>query len=366
MSSNKRYKIDTKKPVLVTGGTGYVASVLIKQLLDEGVTVHATVRDPSKTERFQYLQDLADSSKGSIKFFKGDLVEDGSFEDAMKGCEIVFHTASPFTLDPKADPVKDIVEPAVNGTRNVLNQCTKTPSVKRVVLTSSVGAVHCDISEIYETPNKVFDESCWNKGSSLTYQPYFLSKTLAEQEAWIISGSQTQWTMAVINPSLVLGPGVKYHKGSESYSIIEAMGRGDFASGTAEFNVGVVDVRDVARAHIVAGYDWTVTGRNIVCGSDTGFLEMASTLLKRYPEYPLPTRKIPKLLIYLLAPYIPGTDIKRKYVWNNVGIDLKYDTSKSKRDLGLEYRSLDSTLNDMFQQIIDEGVIGQEKAPSKN
>ena len=84
------------------------------------------MRDPSKTDRLQYLQDLADKSNGKIKFFKAVLTTLGSFEEAMKGCYAVFHTASPFTSEVK-DPVKELVEPAVQGTENVLLQANKTP-----------------------------------------------------------------------------------------------------------------------------------------------------------------------------------------------------------------------------------------------
>ena len=90
--------IDTKSPVCVTGATGYVAGVLVKELLDAGLTVHAAIRDPSKTERLKYLMDIADATSGSIKFFKADLLDDGSYLESMQGCALVFHTASPFVM----------------------------------------------------------------------------------------------------------------------------------------------------------------------------------------------------------------------------------------------------------------------------
>ena len=122
MPLTRDLKIDTSKPVMVTGATGYVAGVLIAHLLDRGLTVHGTVRDPSKTDRLNYLTEYADRSKGKIKFFKGDLLEEGSFDGAAKGCEIFFHTASPFIMgDNIKDPDKDLIEPAIRGTENVLN-----------------------------------------------------------------------------------------------------------------------------------------------------------------------------------------------------------------------------------------------------
>ena len=154
MPCTKKLNVDTTKPVLVTGGTGYVAGNIIKQLLDLGLTVHTTVRDPSKTDRFQYLVDAADKTKGSIKFFAGDLLQPGSFDEAAAGCTHIFHTASPFIVDVK-DPQKDLIEPAVHGTENVLNAANKTSTVKVVVVTSSCAAIYNHAADLEDVPGKV-------------------------------------------------------------------------------------------------------------------------------------------------------------------------------------------------------------------
>lgn len=96
-------QIDSTKPVLVTGANGYVASWLVKKLLNDGITVHAAVRNPSNEQKISHLKEAAANSKGEIKFFQGDLLTPGSYQEAMEGCELVYHTASPFTLDIK-DP----------------------------------------------------------------------------------------------------------------------------------------------------------------------------------------------------------------------------------------------------------------------
>ena len=113
--------IDKTKPVLVTGATGYVAGRLVEKLLSEGMTVHAAVRNPSDTEKTKYLDALASSLPGTIKYFKSELLDEGSYDEAMKDCEVVFHTASPFVRSVK-DPQKDLVDPAKKGTRNVLER----------------------------------------------------------------------------------------------------------------------------------------------------------------------------------------------------------------------------------------------------
>ena len=114
-------KIDTSHPVLVTGATGYVAGQIIKDLLAAGVSVHAAVRDPSREDKVQYLKSVAAEAPGSLTFFKSDLLEPGSYAEAMSGCAIVFHTASPFTVGVD-DPQKELVDPAKKGTQNVLEE----------------------------------------------------------------------------------------------------------------------------------------------------------------------------------------------------------------------------------------------------
>ena len=169
--------IDTNKPVLVTGATGYVAGRLVEKLLTEGFTVHAAVRTPNDKDKTQYLDALAAKFPGEIKYFKSDLLEEGSYDEAMKGCELVFHTASPFIRVFK-DPQKDLVDPAKKGTKNVLGSANKTESVKRVVVTSSCAAIYGDGVDVLEMPNQELTEDLWNTSSSLDHQPYSFSKTV--------------------------------------------------------------------------------------------------------------------------------------------------------------------------------------------
>ena len=103
--------IDQTKPVLVTGATGYVAGRLVEKLLKEGRTVHAAVRTPDNKDKTKYLDELAAKLPGTIKYFKADLLDEGSFDEGMKDCELVFHTASPF-IRTVTDPQKDLVDPA--------------------------------------------------------------------------------------------------------------------------------------------------------------------------------------------------------------------------------------------------------------
>ncbi|QSP94319.1 NAD-dependent epimerase/dehydratase family protein [Marinobacter salinisoli] len=349
-------EINRNAPVLVTGATGYVAGWLVKRLLDEGMTVHAAVRDPSASDKLQFLNRLAEQAPGEIRYFKADLLQDGSYAEAMEGCELVFHTASPFVLDVK-DPQKELVDPALRGTRNVLEQANKTPSVKRVVVTSSVVAIYGDNVDLQSLPDGTLNESVWNTSSSVSHQPYAYSKTLAEKEAWKIAEGQKRWDLVTINPALVIGPGINPRATSESFNIVKQMGNGSSKPGAPRMGLGVVDVRDVAEAHFQAGFNPEASGRYIVSGHNTDLVELAGSLLDKYgDQYPIPRKALPKWLVWLVGPLVSkGTT--RRMIARNVDLPWQADNSKGTRELGLSYRSMKESMEAMFQQMIDSGQL---------
>lgn len=350
--------IDRSKPVMITGATGYVAGWVVKELLDAGLTVHAPVRDPKSEEKLKYLRQLAEQSSGEIKFFKADLLEVGSYDAAMENCELVFHTASPFINNVK-DPQKDLVDPALEGTKNILNTVNRVKSVKRVVLTSSCAAVYGDTKDILDHPNGVATEEHWNTTSTLKHQPYSYSKVLAEKEAWRMNKQQERWDMVVVNPSFVLGPGINPFGTSESFNIVKQIGDGSMKTGIPGFDFGIVDVRDLAVAHFRAGFMPQANGRNIISNDNIPLLGLAKMLNLRFGDsFPLPKKELPKFLVWLVAPVV---GISRKMVANNVGYLFKVNNSKSIRELNMEYRPINESIVDFFQQMIDHGIVKPKK-----
>ena len=347
--------IDTSKPVMVTGATGYVAGWIVKGLLEAGCTVHAPVRNPDQVGKVKHLTDIADASQGEIRFFKADLMKDGSYDEPMKGCGVVLHTASPFTIDVK-DPQKELIDPAVNGTKNVLEAANRTETVTRVVLTSSCAAIYGDNADVAKAPGGRLDESVWNTSSSLAHNAYSYSKTLAEKAAWKISEAQDRWSLVVINPSLVIGPALQSRPTSESFSLVRQMGDGTMRMGAPRWGFGVVDVRDLARAHIAAAFTPNANGRNIVSGHETDLFAMSQELKTRFGQYPLPRGAAPKWLVWLTAPFMAG-GMTRAIVSKNIDVPWRADNSKAKRELGVTYRPLKNSMEDMFQQMIDAGMI---------
>ena len=345
--------IDKTAPVLVTGATGYVAGWLIKKLLEGGATVHAAVRDPQRTDKTAHLTALADNSPGSITFFKADLLEEGSYDEGMRDCRLVFHTASPFTTT-VTDPQRDLIDPAQLGTRNVLQSASRIASVERVVVTSSCAAIYTDCADVQNAPGQVLTEAVWNTSASLDYQPYSYSKTLAEQEAWKLAEAQDRWRLVVVNPSLVVGPGTNPRPTSESFNLIKQFGDGTMKRGAPRIGIGTVDVRDLADAHIAAGFRPDAEGRHIISNTGTDFLEMAKTLLPRFGDaYPIPQKALPKWLLWLIGPMV--ANLPRRYITRNVNLPWRADNAKSIEKLGMQYRPLSESMNDMFAQMIDAG-----------
>ena len=348
--------IDKTKPVMVTGANGYIASWLVKRLLEENITVHAAVRDPENQKKVGHLKDLASKHKGSIKFFEADLLTPGAYKEAMQGCELIYHTASPYSLNVE-NPQKDLVDPAVKGTENVLNSASEVSTIKRVVVTSSCAAIYTDAIDTHEKPSGRITENDWNETASLEYHPYSYSKTLAEQRAWKLAGSQKQWDLVTINPAGVFGPPLNPGQNSESMNIIKMLGDGQMKMGAPKMGIGIVDVRDVAEAHFQAGFNPKAEGRYITFAHESNFLEMGEVLLPKYGDkYPLPKRALPKWLLMLVGPMVNPL-FNRKFLKNNVNIEWRGDNSKIKNDLGIQFRPLQETMEDSFQALIDEGII---------
>ncbi|MGP7817107.1 NAD-dependent epimerase/dehydratase family protein [Niallia sp. 01092] len=240
-----------------------------------------------------------------------------------------------------------LVKPAQEGTRNVLHSINKASSVKRVVLTSSVAAVNGDNRDM--EGKQFLTEADWNVTSSLKHQPYNYSKTVAEKEAWKIANAQNSWDLVTINPGFVLGPSLAKRTDSTSISTILDILKGTYKTGVPNLTFGIVDVRDVAKAQLLVAFTETASGRYIISNKEATLLDMAKIFEKNFPnKYPLPKREVPKPLMWIMAP-MPG--LTREFVSKNVGHNFKLNNNKSIKELGMVYRSIESTLIEQKKQL---------------
>lgn len=347
--------INSELPVVVTGGSGYIASWIVKYLLEDGKAVRATVRSLTDNSKIQHLLDLKEKYKDKLSLFEADLMLDGSFDKVIEDVELVIHTASPFFVAGIKDPKKQLIDPALQGTKNVLESCNRNSTVKRVVLTSSVAAIFGDNIDSLQIPNQTFTEEHWNTTSNLTHQPYAYSKTLAEKEAWEIQKRQSSWDLVVINPSFVMGPSLSKRLDGTSVEFMKNMLTGVFRTGVPDTKMGYVDVRDVAKAHILAGFTPKAEGRHITSAEVIPMLGVAKIIKEKFgKKYSVPTGTLPKFLVYLIGPFF---GLSWGYTKNNIGQPLFLNNEYSKTNLGLTYRPLTETFADHVNQMESAGLL---------
>lgn len=165
---------------LVTGGSGFVASHLILQLLQQGSVVRTTVRNLSHEAKLRPLRQMQQQYPDQLELFEADLLKPGSFDAAMDGCSVVHHVASPFLLPEKIkDGRKQMLEPALLGTQNVLGSVNRSKDVKRVVMTSTVGAIFGDYADVLDMKNQTLSEDYFNTSSTIENNPYHYAKVEA-------------------------------------------------------------------------------------------------------------------------------------------------------------------------------------------
>ncbi|KAG0554497.1 hypothetical protein KC19_12G095500 [Ceratodon purpureus] len=190
--------------VCVTGGTGYIASSIIRKLLEKGFRVRTTVRNPDDKAKTGFLWELPGAME-RLEVVRGDLMEDGSFDMAVEGVHTVFHAACPVFINPEGDPQVTMLDPALKGSMNVLKACAKAASVKRVVMTSSSSAIRYDYNR--QATDPPLNESVWsNPEYCREYKLWYpLAKTLAEREAFAFAAS-VGLDLVAVHPSFVVGP----------------------------------------------------------------------------------------------------------------------------------------------------------------
>ncbi|KAL2239941.1 cinnamoyl-CoA reductase 1-like isoform X2 [Sesamum indicum] len=322
------------KTVCVTGASGYIASWIVKFLLQRGYTVKASVRDPNDPKKTQHLLSL-DGAKERLHLLKANLLEEGSFDSVVEGCVGVFHTASPF-YHAVTNPQAELIDPALKGTLNVLASCAKTPSIKRVVLTSSVAAVAYNGKP--RTPEVVVDESWWSNPELCKemQQWYVLSKTLAEDAAWKFV-KEKGIDMVTINPAMVIGPLLQPTLNTSCAAILNLINGGETYPNST---FGWINVKDVANAHILAFENPSANGRYCLVEKVAHFSEVVKILRELYPSLKLPEKCGDD------KPFVPT-----------------YQVSKEKaKALGVVFTSLEEGIKETVESLKEKNFFKQPSA----
>jgi len=335
--------------VLVTGGSGFVGSHVVLQLLNAGYTVRTTVRSPDKERGVRsMLEDTGAKTEGRLSFFVADLLRDEGWFEACTGCDYVMHVASPLLATTNEE---EVIRPAVDGVLRVL-RAARDASVKRVVLTSTCGAIY------YGHPLRAepFDETSWTNVDGGDMSAYVKSKALAERAAWDFMKTEGgALELSVINPSGIFGPalGPDY---SSSLDLIKRLLNGSLPA-CPDLWFGVVDVRDVADLHLRAMTAPEARGERFIAtqGGAVSMLEIAKVLKARLGEQAkrVPTRKLPNLIVKLIALF----NVEMRDLVPLLGKARNATSAKAQRVFGWKPRSWEDAIVATAESLLRLGVI---------
>ncbi|KFK31813.1 hypothetical protein AALP_AA6G162000 [Arabis alpina] len=274
-----------KETVCVTGASGFIGSWLVMRLLERGYDVRATVRDPGNLKKVQHLLDLP-NAKTQLTLWKADLSDEGSYDDAINGCDGVFHVATPMDFESK-DPENEVIKPTVNGILGIMKACAKAKTVRRIIFTSSAGTVNVE-----EHQKNVYDENDWSDldfviSKKMTGWMYFLSKTLAEKAAWDYAKEQGLDFISII-PTLVIGPFITTSMPPSLITALSPVTRNE-----AHYSIirqgQYVHLDDLCNAHIFLYEQALAKGRYVCSSHDATILTISELMRQKYPEYNVPS-----------------------------------------------------------------------------
>jgi len=316
---------------LVTGASGFIASYVIRELIQKGYKVRATVRSLQNTSKFEHMSKLFPQ----VELVEADLEKEHSFDNAVKGVKVVFHCASPAGLGAK-DPQREMVDFAINATLNILRSAEQEQSVRRVVLTSTCGSV----ASYNKSDDYVFSEKDWNEDTSLTNMPAQYAVTVAERAALDFAKGK-HFDLIVINPNGVVGVPLS-NRIESSVRLLKGIidGTAAKAGGVMSFAFAVVTVQDVAAAQILAAEKREANGRYIIAGKESITLLEIANLVKatgKFDKFQIPSKEL-------------GGPAKRR----------RFDASKVTTDLGLRLHDLEEAKEEilkLFDFFVTTGVV---------
>jgi nucleoside-diphosphate-sugar epimerase len=351
MGPEARVKMMTEtKVVLVTGGSGYVASFCIGQLLNAGWTVRTTVRNLSREAEVRAAQARLTPHGDRLTLFAADLNGDAGWSAAAAGCQGVLHVASPLPLaNPKSDD--DLVRPARDGALRVL-AAARDAGVKRVVMTSSTAAVCYGHGGRHEP----FTETDWSDPTDRRdSSAYERSKMIAERAAWAwLKAEGGGLELVTICPGAVLGPvlGTDF---SASIDIVRKLLDGSLP-GLPRFGWPLVDVRDIADLHVRALTSPVAAGKRYIGAGPFYWMSDIAEVLRR--DLPgtgarVPKAKLANWMVRLSATFDP---VIRERLFE-LDKERPVSAERARTELGWAPRSNDAAILDTARSLVAEGLI---------
>ena len=333
--------------VCVTGAAGFIASHVITDLLDDGHVVHATVRDLGDDAKRAHLDVLGERHPGKLELFEADLLEPGSLDAALGGCDALIHTATAVILA-APDPQKQIIDVAVKGTQKVLDAVARAPGVERIVMTSSIAAVMS-----YDQQDKTYTEDDWCTSDDIWLDPYGMGKTQSERLLWEFADKHADRVQAVaINPSVVIGPPLAKHHIRSSLSFIRDLVGWTYPA-CAPMRLHLVDAGDVAKGHVRALTSDKAVGQRIIFSDrPMSMLEISKVLSRKYKT---PMRVLPKLILYIAA-YL---DKRFSLPLARASANLSYEfgSNRPMELLGIDLRNTEESILEAAETMVEKGWV---------
>lgn len=341
----------TQQRVLVTGGSGFIAGHCVLQLLEQGYQVRTTVRDLTREPAVRAVLGAAGMGHAdALSFVAADLTRDDDWPEAIAGCDFVLHVASPVQVE-NVRHEDDVVVPAQQGTLRVL-RAARDAGVRRVVLTSAFHAVAWG----HPHTDHVFTEDDWTVLDGPGVTPYTKSKTLAERSAWdFVKAEGGSLELAAILPVAVMGP-VLGNQISGSNHLIQRILAGALP-GYPDLWFPVVDVRDVAAAHVLAMTTPEAAGQRFLVSSGPAIpMKRIGAILKGSlgaNADKVPSRSIPSVVVRLGAIFQP----EFRSVVPDLGYARKMSSAKARRVLGWQPHSPEDAIVATGQSLIAKALV---------